>query len=243
MKKLLLNCDLGESYGLYQLGNDKAIIPLVDAVNIACGFHAGDPHVMNQTVLLAKEHDVQIGAHPGFADLQGFGRREMKLSPEEVYDLIIYQVGALKGFTDANDVRLEHVKPHGALYNQACKNKDLAIAIAQAVYDLDPSLTLVGLSGSALIKAGKAKGLKVANEVFADRTYQDDGSLTSRTQPNAVIHDTDKMLKQLETIIHNGTIRTISGIVRHIEADTVCVHGDNDEALQLIQAIRQLAEK
>ncbi|UOQ48331.1 LamB/YcsF family protein [Gracilibacillus caseinilyticus] len=243
MKKLLLNCDLGESFGAYQLGNDKAIIPLVDAVNIACGFHAGDPHVMGKTVRLAKEHHVQIGAHPGFPDLQGFGRRKMQISPKNVYDLIIYQVGALKGFTEANHVHLQHVKPHGALYNQACQDNDLAIAIAQAVYDLDPSLTLVGLSGSALIKAGRAKGLTVENEVFADRTYQDDGSLTPRTLPNAVIDDTDKMLKQMETIIHNGTIRTISGIVRHIEADTVCVHGDSDEALQLIQAIRKLVVK
>ncbi|MGN8647402.1 5-oxoprolinase subunit PxpA [Gracilibacillus sp. HCP3S3_G5_1] len=240
MARITLNCDLGESFGKYQIGNDEAIIPLVDAVNIACGFHAGDPHTMNKTVQLAKQYQVNIGAHPGFQDLQGFGRRKIDILPEQAYDLVVYQLGALQGFVTVHNMQLAHVKPHGALYNIACKNRVLADAIAQAVYDVDPNLVLVGLAKSELINAGEEFGLQIANEVFADRTYQPDGSLTPRNEPNAVIHDTAKVIKQVEEMVTEGKVTAVNGDKINIKADTICVHGDTPEALSLVQAIRKV---
>ncbi|MGP4041398.1 5-oxoprolinase subunit PxpA [Gracilibacillus sp. D59] len=240
MARITLNCDLGESFGTYRIGNDEAIIPLVDAVNIACGFHAGDPHTMNKTVQLAKKYQVNIGAHPGFQDLQGFGRRNINISPEEAYDLVVYQLGALRGFVTVHGVQLAHVKPHGALYNMACKKRALADAIAQAVYDVDPNLTLVGLANSELTNAGEEKGLRVANEVFADRTYQPDGSLTPRSEPNAVIRDIEQAMKQVNEIVTKGKVTTINGDNINIKADTICVHGDSIEALHFVQRIREI---
>ncbi|GAE92044.1 lactam utilization protein LamB [Gracilibacillus boraciitolerans JCM 21714] len=242
MKKIFLNCDLGgENFGLYQIGNDEAIVPLADAVNIACGFHAGDPpQSMNKTVQLAKKHHVKIGAHPGFPDLQGFGRRKIDMLPADVYDAIIYQLGALSGFTTAHSIKLHHVKPHGALYNMACKDEKLADAIAKAVIDFDKNLILVGLANSKLVEAGKAYGLAVANEVFADRTYQSDGSLTPRSLDNAVIHDKDQVIRQVEEMINHQLVTTVTGEKIEIKADTICVHGDTVEALELVKAIRKL---
>ncbi|QGH34027.1 5-oxoprolinase subunit PxpA [Gracilibacillus salitolerans] len=240
MAGIMLNCDLGESFGTYRIGNDGAIIPLVDAVNIACGFHAGDPHTMNKTVKLAKKYQVNIGAHPGFQDLQGFGRRNIDILPEHAYDLVVYQLGALQGFVTIHNLRLAHVKPHGALYNMACKNRVLADAIAQAVNDVDPNLVLVGLAHSELINAGEEKGLQVANEVFADRTYQPDGSLTPRSEPDAVIHDTTQVIQQVEEMVTYGKVTTVNGEKIPIKADTICVHGDTEEALSLVQAIRKV---
>lgn len=239
MKKVILNCDLGESFGAYQIGNDEKIIPLVDAVNIACGFHAGDPDTISQTIKLAKKHNVKIGAHPGFQDLQGFGRRNIEMSPESVYNLVVYQLGALQGFTNVHRVKLDHVKPHGALYNMACKDYKLADAIASAIADFDKSLILVGLANSKLIDAGLEKGLSVLNEVFADRTYQKDGSLTPRTEPGAVLDETEDVIDQVKEMVEQGVVTTTTGEKITIKADTICVHGDTEQALTLVKAINE----
>ncbi|HSU80228.1 MAG TPA: 5-oxoprolinase subunit PxpA, partial [Candidatus Angelobacter sp.] len=189
MKKIDINCDLGESFGAYTIGQDLDMLKLVTSVNVACGFHAGDPKTMRETVAQAVEQGVGIGAHPGFPDLSGFGRRNMDLTPQEIYDTVIYQIGALEGFVRVAGGSLQHVKPHGALYNMAAKSESISNAIAQAVYDFNPSLILYGLSRSELIVSGKRVGLRVASEVFADRTYQQDGSLTSRRLPDAMIKE------------------------------------------------------
>ncbi len=180
MNKIDLNCDMGESFGAYQMGRDKEILDYVTSANIACGFHAGDPATMRRTVRLALGKNVGIGAHPGLPDLVGFGRRPMEISPQEAYDLVVYQIGALYGFVKAEGGQLQHVKPHGALFNMAVKDADLSEAIAEAVYKVDPELILFGLPGSELVNAGKKASLRTASEVFSDRTYQEDGSLTSR---------------------------------------------------------------
>ena len=182
-----LNCDLGEAFGNYSFGGDKDIIPLITSANIACGFHAGDENVMNETIQLAKENNVGIGAHPGLPDLQGFGRRKMDIKPKEIYNLVVYQLGALNGFCKIHGARINHVKPHGALYNMGAKNKEIAQAIAQAVYDFDKSVVLVGLSNTLLISEAEALGLRTASEVFADRRYEDDGQLVSRQESDATI--------------------------------------------------------
>lgn len=175
-----INCDMGESFGSYKLGRDEEILDYVTSANIACGFHAGDPSTMKRTVQMALEKNVGIGAHPGVQDLVGFGRREINLSPEEAYDIVVYQIGALYAFVKSEGGKIQHVKPHGALFNMAAKDAQLAEAIAEAVYKVDPEMILFGLAGSELVKAGKKIGLRTANEVFSDRTYQQDGSLTSR---------------------------------------------------------------
>ncbi|GAB2553752.1 5-oxoprolinase subunit PxpA [Gracilibacillus alcaliphilus] len=239
---ITLNCDLGESFGVYQIGNDEAIIPLVDEVNIACGFHAGDAHTMQQTIQLAKQHGVKMGAHPGLPDLQGFGRRVMQVTAQEVYDWMIYQIGALQGFARVHKVSLHHVKPHGALYNMACQDKRLAQAIAQAVVDLDQNLTLVGLSGSELINAGIEKGLAIANEVFADRRYQSDGTLVPRHMPGAVLAEEQLVLQQVGQMVQKQTVTALDGQTINIVADTICVHGDTANALHLVRSIRSLME-
>ena len=189
MNYIDLNSDIGESYGVYKIGNDKEVLKQISSANIACGYHAGDHNVMMETVKMAKSNNVNIGAHPGLPDLLGFGRREMNISPKEIYHLTLYQIGALAALTRAQGTYLVHVKPHGALYNMAASNRPIADAIAQAVADYDSSLILFGLSGSELIRAGKEKGLLTASEVFADRTYQPDGTLTARNDKNAMIHD------------------------------------------------------
>ncbi|WP_163538859.1 5-oxoprolinase subunit PxpA [Gracilibacillus sp. YIM 98692] len=242
MTSIELNCDLGESYGSYKMGNDQAIIPFVDSVNIACGFHAGDYRTMAETVQLAKQHHVQIGAHPGFPDLQGFGRRKMDMNPDDVYDLMLYQIGALNAFAQSQDVKLHHVKPHGALYNMACKQMELAEAIVQAVYDFDKQIILYGLANSYLTRAGEKASLTVAHEVFADRTYQDDGTLTPRSQPNAVVHDSDQALKQVHDMVTKGKVKTASGNIVSLRADTICVHGDTKEAVTFAKRIREMID-
>lgn len=226
-----LNCDMGEGFGAFDIGNDAAIMPYVSSVNIACGFHAGDPAVMKRTVRLAISHGLAIGAHPGLPDLQGFGRREMAITAEEAYDMVIYQVGALDAFVKTEGGKLHHVKPHGALYNMAAKDKELAEAIATAVYKINPGLILYGLSNSQLILEGERAGLKVANEVFADRTYQQDGSLTPRKQPNALITDHLQAVAQVIQMVKQGTVLSAEGRLVKIKADTVCIHGDGKSAL------------
>src|SRR5699024_56940 len=202
-----------------------------------CGFHGGDPTVMRTTVEKALANNVQIGAHPGLPDLSGFGRREMNISPEEAYDLIVYQIGALQGFLSVYDAQMNHVKPHGALYNMAATNEALAEAIAQAVYDISPELVLFGLSGSALTKAGENLGLNVAHEVFADRTYQADGTLTPRSTKGAMITDTEKAIAQVLQFIREGTVHTMQNTTIPLQADTICIHGDSLEALSFVQHI------
>ncbi len=234
-----LNCDLGESFGAYQLGNDEAILPYVSSINIACGFHAGDPAIMKKTVALAVQHQVAIGAHPGLPDLAGFGRREIAITPEEAYDLVVYQVGALQGFVKAAGATLHHVKPHGALYNMVAVNPSLAKAIAEAVYHTHPQAILYGLAGSALIQAGKEVGLQTTNEVFADRTYQPDGTLTSRRQPNALITNEETAINQVLQMVKTNTVQTVAGHSIPIQADTVCIHGDGPHAVAFAQKIKQ----
>lgn len=238
MKTIDLNCDLGESFGAYTLGLDPEVIPHISSANVACGYHAGDPEVMRRTVALAARAGAAVGAHPGFPDLMGFGRRNIAASPEEVYGYMLYQLGALGAFAHAAGVRLQHVKPHGALYNMAAKDEKLAAAIARAVRDFDPSLILLGLSGSAMLTEGEKAGLRVAREVFADRAYNDDGSLVSRRLPGAVITDEDAAIARVLRMIERGEVETVTGRVIPITADSVCVHGDNAHALAFVTRIR-----
>lgn len=226
-----LNCDLGESYGLFKIGNDSEVLKHITSANIACGYHAGDHNVMMETVKMAKAHGVRIGAHPGFPDLHGFGRREMKMSAEEIYNLTIYQIGALAAIAKACDTKVVHVKPHGALYNMAAKDKSIAEAVVDAVVAVDPALVLFGLAGSLLVKVGKEKGLQVVEEVFADRTYQPDGSLTPRSQTNAIIHDPDLAISRVIRMVREGKVEGVDGTDIEIKADTICIHGDEPRAL------------
>src|SRR5215217_1361413 len=227
-----LNCDMGESFGAYAIGSDAAILPYITAANIACGFHAGDAAVMKKTVRLALQQGVAVGAHPGFPDLQGFGRREIAVTPEEVYDMVVYQIGALWAFVRSEGGVLRHVKPHGALYNMAAVNFGLAAAIAKAVYKVDPELVLYGLSGSELIRAGENTGLRVANEVFADRTYQDNGTLTPRKLANALITDKELSVTQSLRMVREGLVTTANGSEIAIKTDTICIHGDAAHAVE-----------
>ncbi|TGE18984.1 LamB/YcsF family protein [Hymenobacter elongatus] len=237
-----LNCDMGESFGTYTLGHDAAILPFVTSANIACGFHAGDPAVMKKTVRLALAQGVAIGAHPGLPDLVGFGRREMAVLPEEAFDMVVYQIGALAAFVTAEGGAMHHVKPHGALYNLAAVNDGLAEAIAEAVYQVNPALVLYGLAGSALVRAGQQRGLRTAQEVFADRTYQPDGTLTSRRLPHALITDQQQAIDQVVRMVQHGTVRAHTGEEVAIQADTVCIHGDGDHALEFARRIREVLQ-
>ncbi|WP_078409062.1 5-oxoprolinase subunit PxpA [Priestia abyssalis] len=242
MYQIDLNCDLGESFGAYKMGLDEEILHFVTSANIACGFHAGDPSVMRKTVGLALQKDVKIGAHPGLPDLAGFGRRNMAISPQEAYDIVIYQIGALYGFVKAEGAKMQHVKPHGALYNMAAKSKELSEAIVEAVYRVDPQLILFGLAGSELVRAGEKIGLQTAHEVFSDRTYQQDGSLTSRSQPDALIHDDDQAVSQVIRMVKEGKVLSQQGVDVSVKADTVCIHGDGAKALVFARQIRKSLE-
>lgn len=239
MPSIDLNCDMGESFGAWTMGRDAELMDFVSSVNIACGFHAGDPSVMRRTVETAVEKGVAVGAHPGYPDLQGFGRRAMSFSPQEVFDIVLYQAAALKGICEASGARLHHVKPHGALYNTAAKDRELANAIARAVKSVDPELILYGLSGSLLISESEAEGLKTASEVFADRTYQPDGSLTPRNRPDALIRDTAQASAQVMRMVQDQTVETATGEDVSLRAETVCIHGDGENAVELAMAIRE----
>ncbi|RTR27108.1 LamB/YcsF family protein [Robertmurraya yapensis] len=234
-----LNCDMGESFGRYTLGYDNELMNYATSINIACGFHAGDPHTMRKTVQLALEKNIAIGAHPGLPDLNGFGRREMSITPQEAYELVIYQIGALNAFVQSEGGVMQHVKPHGALYNMAAKNAELSEAIAEAVYKVNPTLILFGLAGSELIKAGKRLGLRTANEAFADRTYQSDGTLTPRSRKDSLIHDDETALKQVTRMIIEGKIESVDGEAIPIKADTICLHGDGAHAVQFAKTISE----
>ncbi|MGG4440994.1 LamB/YcsF family protein [Brevibacillus fortis] len=238
MKSVDLNCDMGESFGAYRIGNDQAILRYVSSVNVACGFHAGDPGTMRKTVKMALEAGVAIGAHPGFADLVGFGRRNIEISPEDAYDLVVYQIGALQAFVRAEGGIMHHVKPHGALYNMAATRPALAESIAMAIYKVNRELVLYGLAGSELTRAGEKIGLATAHEVFADRTYQQDGTLTPRSQPDAIITDQQQSLQQVIRMVREGLVLTQQGVDIPIQADSICIHGDGAHALEFAQSIR-----
>jgi UPF0271 protein len=225
------------------IGNDEAIMPFISSANIACGFHAGDDVTMNNTVLLAKKHGVAVGAHPSFFDRKNFGRTEMKLSPEEIYELVQKQIKILKSIATKHDVMMQHVKPHGALYNMSAKEPAIAQAIAVAIKDYDANLILFGLSGSDSIKEAVKFGLKTRNEVFADRTYQDDGSLTPRPQANALIHDTSDAVGQALQMVLKKAVTTVSGKTIPVVADTLCIHGDSAHALAFAKAIHAALSK
>ena len=234
-----LNSDLGESFGAWPMGQDEALMDSITSANIACGFHAGDPGVMRQTLALAKDKGVAVGAHPGFPDLVGFGRREMKATPAEVHDLVLYQVAALAGMAAAQGLKLQHVKAHGALYNMACKERSLADAIARAVAAFDRSLILFGLPNSELVRAGAAAGLTVAAEVFADRAYERDGSLTSRNKPGSVIHDENAVVERAVRMVKQRDVVAVDGSVIALQADTICLHGDTPGAAALARVVRR----
>lgn len=234
-----LNSDLGEQFGVYDMGNDEALLELVTSANIACGFHAGDPSTMRKTVQKALTAGTAIGAHPGLPDLVGFGRRNMAVSPQEAQDMVIYQTGALAAFVRSEGGELQHVKPHGALYNMAATSRPLAEAIAEAVARLDPSLALFGLAGSELILAGQKFGLRTVSEAFADRTYQQDGSLTPRSQPGALLHDPQQAAAQVMRMITEGKVRSLQGTDWNLRPDTICIHGDGERALALSRHIRE----
>ena len=243
MNRILdLNCDLGESFGAWRLGDDAGVLPHITSANIACGFHAGDPQTMRATVALALAHGVAPGAQPGWPDLVGFGRRALAATPAETYAIVLFQIGALAAFAQAAGIRLAHVKPHGALYNQAARDRVLAGAVAQAVRDFDPRLILFGLAGSALIEAGRALGLTVAREAFADRRYQADGSLTPRDQPGALINDVDAAVAQALRIATRGEAIAIDGAGVAVAADTLCMHGDRPDAALFAGRLRQALE-
>lgn len=236
--KIDLNCDMGESFGRYIIGNDEAMMPYITSANIACGLHAGDPLVMEHTVRLGQAHGVGIGAHPGFPDLQGFGRRVLQLAPEEAEAFILYQIGALAAFAQAAGAELVHVKPHGALYNLAAKDRPLAEAIARAVARFSRQLILVGLANSLLVEAGLEAGLPVAREAFADRAYEADGSLRSRRLPGAVLEDPAQATEQIVRIARDGLVVAYTGEEVPVQAETVCLHGDTPTAVEIAKTIR-----
>ena len=233
-----LNSDLGESFGAYKMGRDEDILPLVSSANVACGFHAGDPMTMDKTAALCASSGAAIGAHPGFMDMVGFGRRNMNISPAEAKTLIQYQVGALDAFCKAKGMKMQHVKPHGALYNMAAKDAALAKAICEGIYEYDPTLILLGLANSEMITQAKAVGLPWAAEVFADRAYEDDGTLVARTKPGAMIHDEDEAVARVVRMIKEGKVTSVNGKDIEMKPDSVCVHGDSEKALLFVQKIR-----
>jgi len=234
-----LNCDMGESFGAWNMGHDDEVLPYVTSANIACGFHGGDPGVMRKTVKAAMRQGVALGVHPGLPDLVGFGRRAMAITPRDAYDMVVVQVGALAGVAASQGGRLNHVKAHGALYNMAVNNKELAHALAQAVYDVDRSLVFYALASSLMVGVAKEVGLKVAEEVFADRSYEEDGTLTPRDRPHAMIKDVQVSIQQVLRMIREGKVRSAQGSDIHVHADTLCIHGDQPDAVAFAKAIRE----
>ena len=246
MKYVDINCDMGESFGAYTIGMDAEVIKHITSANIACGFHAGDPMVLNRTVRMAAEKGVGVGAHPGFPDLMGFGRRNMDCTLEEIRTYVIYQVGAVRSFCDASGVTLQHVKPHGSLYNMAVDDEAIARTIAEAVADVDKKLLLVALAGKnapRMKEIGAAAGLRVLFEAFPDRAYTLEGALVSRRKPGAVIKDAEAVARRALMMAAEGRIIAEDGAVLPLEADTLCVHGDNPAAVDLVVHIRQTLEE
>ena len=243
MYRVDLNSDLGESFGRYTIGSDDKIIPLISSANVACGFHASDPLVMDKTVAMAAEAGVRVGAHPGFPDLMGFGRRNMSITPEEAKDYTLYQLGALDAFCRSHGVKMQHVKPHGAFYNMAAKDYRLSKAICEAVRAFDDSLIVLALSGGETAKAAADLGLRVALEVFADRAYEEDGSLVDRRKEGAMITDENEAIARVVRMIKEQKVRAITGNDIPIRADSVCVHGDGVKALAFVEKIRETLGK
>ncbi|MBU6246864.1 MAG: LamB/YcsF family protein [Xanthomonadaceae bacterium] len=243
MKRIDLNCDLGESFGAWRMGEDSVLLTLVSSANVACGFHAGDPTIMQRTVAEATARGVAIGAHVSLPDLQGFGRREMAVSPAEVHAMTLYQLGALDSFARAAGTTVAHMKPHGALYNMAARDRALADAIAGAVRAFDPSLRLFGLAGSALLDAGRAAGLAVVSEAFADRRYRADGSLQPRREPDAMLTDDAEATAQALRMAVDGVVTAVDGTTVQLEADTLCLHGDGAHAVAFARSLRAALEQ
>ena len=242
MYKVDLNSDLGESFGRYTIGNDTEVLPLVSSANVACGYHASDPLVMDKTIAMAKEAGIQVGAHPGYPDLMGFGRRNLDVTPAEARAYTLYQLGALDAFCKAHGMKLQHVKPHGAMYNMAAKDEKLAHAIAEGIYEVDSELTLLGLANSFLISAAKETGLKAANEVFADRAYNSDGTLVKRGLEGAVITDENIAISRVLQMVKKGTVVAIDGKEIEVCADSVCLHGDGKKAVLFAKELREHLE-
>jgi 5-oxoprolinase (ATP-hydrolysing) subunit A len=238
-----LNCDLGESYGAYTIGMDSEVIPFVSSVNIACGFHASDPVVMEKTVALAADNGAAVGAHPGFPDLMGFGRRQMKITPAEAKAYCIYQIGALAAFAHEYGIAMQHVKPHGALYNMAANDYELAKGICEGITAVDKNLILLALSGSMMLKAAADCGLRSACEVFADRAYEEDGSLVARNRSDAMITDEDEAVRRVIRMVKDHLVTAVTGKDVQVKADSICVHGDSPKALVFVRKIRTELEK
>jgi UPF0271 protein len=239
MKTIDINCDLGESYGAWKMGNDEGVMPHITSANVACGFHGGDPATIRKTVQLAVANGVAVGAHPSLPDIMGFGRRAMKLTPEEAYDLVVYQAGAVQAFARAAGARLHHVKCHGAFYNMAATDEGLADGMARAVRDLGEGVILYALSGSRMMDAGRRLGVPTIAEVFADRSYQDDGTLTPRTKPGAMIEDEAASVAQALAMAEQGTVKSQSGKSISVDAGTICLHGDQPGAVAFAVALRK----
>lgn len=242
MNRVDLNCDLGESFGNYVMGMDDEIIQYVSSVNIACGYHAGDPLTMDYTIKQAVKNGVAVGAHPGLPDLLGFGRREMKIANDEAKAYVKYQMGALIAFAKSHLIKIQHVKPHGALYNMAAKDYGLSKAICEGIREVDENVIVMGLSGSEILRAGQDLGLKTASEVFSDRQYEDNGTLVNRSQDGAVIHDKEIAIQRTVDMVKKGKVKSITGKIIDIKADSICVHGDNLMALEFVKSIRKALE-
>jgi len=237
-----INCDMGESFGSYRIGQDEKVMPFITSANVACGYHAGDPMIMARTVALAKKHGVGVGAHPGYPDLLGYGRRNLETFPGEIKNYILYQIGALAAFARSAGVQLQHVKPHGAMYNLAAKDERAAREVIEAVKIYDPELILVTLAGSLCAQMASDAGLQVAREVFPDRAYLNNGQLAPRSMAGAVIHDPEQVKERLLKLFKTGKLTSIDGYEIALEMDTLCVHGDNPGAWQLARTIRETLE-
>ncbi|CAH2214641.1 LamB/YcsF family protein [Tepidibacter aestuarii] len=242
MRKVDLNSDIGESFGSYKIGLDEEVAKYITSSNIACGWHAGDPIIMDKTIDISKKEGVKVGAHPGFFDLMGFGRRNISVTSEELKAYIKYQLGAIMAIAKSKGEKIQHIKPHGAMYNMAAKDSGLAMAIAEAVFEVDKNIILVGLSGSEIIKAGENVGIKVANEVFADRAYNFDGTLVSRKLEGACIHDTNVAISRALRMVKEGKVTAVNGEDIEIKAETICVHGDNPKAIEFVKKIKERLE-
>lgn len=242
MSGIDVNCDMGESFGPYAMGRDSEVMPHITSANVACGWHAGDPSVMDRTVALASRHGVAVGAHPGYPDLLGFGRRKLECSPEELTNYIVYQVGALQAFCRKHGAPLQHVKPHGALYHAVLQEEDLSRAVARAVLQVDPELILVTLAGPKGEKASsvyRETGVAVAREAFPDRAYNGDGTLVPRGNPGAVVEDPKEVVNRVHSLARDNAVRAATGETVHLEAQTVCVHGDTPTAVELVRGIEK----
>ncbi|MDX9918194.1 MAG: 5-oxoprolinase subunit PxpA [Gudongella sp.] len=237
-----LNSDLGESFGAYTMGLDSEVLKYVSSANVACGWHAGDPLIMDETVRLAVANSVSIGAHPGYPDLMAFGRRKIDITPKEARSYMLYQLGALSAFTAAHGTKLQHLKLHGAFYNTACITPELADPIVDAIYEVDKDIIIMALSGSYLLSCAEKKGLRVAHEVFADRGYNPDGTLVNRKLPGAMIHDQSIAIARIKRMIREGKVVAVDGTEINIKADSICVHGDNPEAVNFVRSIRDSLE-